>query len=148
MLTLVLVFQNVNYYMFTYRTKMYFQDANGEYAMEVGEMAKSLGSSYQIYVLGQPRIFSGFPTLAFLAPDNPRSDLDAEALASLDLAAGQKSAFFAIPENSSLLAEIGQKYWRRIWELSFASPGQMKFCLSITSFPTKVNREKKFYLRG
>ena len=109
-LTLVLVFQNVNYYMFTYRTKMYFQDANGEYAMEVGEMAKALGGSYEIYVLGQPRIFSGFPTLAFLAPDNPRSDLDAEALASLDLAAGQKSAFFAIPENSSLLAEIGQKY--------------------------------------
>jgi hypothetical protein len=109
-LTLVLVFQNVNYYMFTYRTRMYFQDANGEYAMEVGEMAKSLGSSYQIYVLGQPRIFSGFPTLAFIAPDNPRSDLGAEALASLDLATGQQSAFFAIPENSSLLAEIGQKY--------------------------------------
>jgi hypothetical protein len=109
-LTLILVFQNVNYYMFSYRTNMYFQDANGEYAMEVGEMARSLGSNYQVYVLGEPRIFSGFPTLAFIAPDNPRTDLGAGTLATLAIAPGQKSAFFAIPENNSLLAEIGQKY--------------------------------------
>lgn len=109
-LTLVLVVQNVNYYMFTYRSKMYFQDANGEYAMEVGKMAKTLGRDTQIFVLGEPRIFSGFPTLAFIAPDNPRTDLGAASIGTFVLAPGQKSAFFAIPENRAWIAEISQRY--------------------------------------
>ena len=109
-LTLILMYQNVTFYMFTYRTQMYFQDANSEYAMEVGEMAKSLGGTYQIYVLGQPRIFSGFPTLAFIVPDMPRTDLGSDSIGTLNLAPGQKSAFFAVPENQALLAEISKKY--------------------------------------
>jgi 4-amino-4-deoxy-L-arabinose transferase-like glycosyltransferase len=110
LLSLVLMFQNVNYYMFTYRTNMYFQDANGEYAMEVGEMARSLGRDTSIYVLGEPRIFSGFPTLVFIAPDNFRMDLGAGNLEAFQLAKGEKAAFFATPENHALLATIMEKY--------------------------------------
>ncbi len=109
-LSLILMYQNVNYYMFTYRTNMYFQDANGEYAMEVGEMARSLGSDYSIYVLGEPRIFSGFPTLAFIAPDNFRMDLGAGTIGTFQLARGEKAVFFSIPENRALLATVMDKY--------------------------------------
>ena len=109
-LTLILVYQNVNYYMFTYRSRMYFQDANGELAMEVGHMARSLGSEYQIFILGEPRIFAGFPTLAFIAPENPRADLGASMVGTFALAPGQKSAFFAIPENQTWIDEISQRY--------------------------------------
>jgi hypothetical protein len=110
LLAMILVFQNVNYYMFTYRTNMYFQDANGEYAMEVGMLARSLGKDYTIYVLGEPRIFSGFPTLAFIAPENPRTDLNAGTAGTFVLAPGEKAIFFSIPENRALLSMIKEKY--------------------------------------
>ena len=109
-LALILICQNVNYYMLTYRSNMYFQDANGEYAMEVGEIARSLGSNYRIFVLGEPRIFSSFPTMAFIAPDNPRTDLGAGSIGTFELPPGEKAAFFSIPENRALLAMIIEKY--------------------------------------
>jgi hypothetical protein len=106
----IITFQNINFYMFEYRNNMYFQDANGEYAMEIGLMANRMGKDFQIFVLGAPRIFSGFPTLSFIAPNNPRTDLSVESIPTLVLAPDQKAVFFAIPENHSLLAEIRQKY--------------------------------------
>lgn len=109
-LTLFVAYQGIHYYMFDYRSHMYFQDANGEFAMEAGKMASQLGKDFEIYVLGEPRIFSGFPTLAFIAPNNPRTDLGSGIIAMFELAPGQKAAFFAIPENLALLAEITQKY--------------------------------------
>ncbi len=106
----ILTYQNIRYYMGEYRTNMYFQDANGEYAMEAGLMAKGLGPDYQIYSLGAPRVFTGFPTFAFLAPDNPKTDLTADAISTLELAPGQKSIFFASPENLGAIEELQEKY--------------------------------------
>ena len=106
----IIAFQNVNFYMFEYRTNMYFQDANGEFAMEAGKMAQKMGGDYQIYVLGGPRVYSGFPTLPFLAPKNPRYDLGAGNIETLKLPVPPKAVFFATPENRPLLAEIVQKY--------------------------------------
>ncbi len=71
----IITYQNVNFYMVDYRNKMYFQDANGEYAMEIGLIAKKMGKDFQIFLLGAPRIFSSFPTFAYVAPNNPRTDL-------------------------------------------------------------------------
>ena len=107
---LVIAYQGTRYYMVDYRTHMYFQDANGEFAMEVGRMASKLGDDAPLYVLGEPRIFSGFPTLTFLAPNNPRLDLGAASLPTFVLEPGQKAAFFAIPENMVLLAQISQQH--------------------------------------
>jgi hypothetical protein len=106
----IITYQNINFYMFEYRTNMYFQDANGEYAMEIGLMAKNMGEDFQIFVLGAPRVFSGLPTLPFIVPNNPRSDLSAENVATLELSPDQKAGFFAIPENRSLLAEISERF--------------------------------------
>ncbi len=107
---LVISYQNINFYMFEYRKNMYFQDANSEFAMETGLMANDLREVYNLYFLGAPRVFSGFPTLPFLAPKYPRVDLTAEGLATLTLAPDQKSAFFAIPENRPLIEEISRKF--------------------------------------
>ena len=96
--------------MFEYRKNMYFQDANSEFAMETGLMANDLREVYNLYFLGAPRVFSGFPTLPFLAPKYPRVDLTAEGLSTLTLAPDQKSAFFAIPENRPLIEEISRKF--------------------------------------
>jgi 4-amino-4-deoxy-L-arabinose transferase-like glycosyltransferase len=106
----IITYQNVRFYMYEYRANAYFQDANGEYAMEVGLIATNMGKDFQIFLLGAPRVFSGFPTFSFIAPNNPRADLSAENILTLALPADQKAGFFAIPENRSLLAEISQKY--------------------------------------
>jgi 4-amino-4-deoxy-L-arabinose transferase-like glycosyltransferase len=107
---LVISYQNINFYMFEYRNKMYFQDPNSEYAMETALLANDLGDIYDLYFLGTPRVFSGFPTIPFLAPKYPRADLTAEDLETLTLTPDQKVAFFAIPENRPVLEEISQKF--------------------------------------
>jgi hypothetical protein len=107
---LIISYQNINFYMFEYRNKMYFQDTNSEYAMETALLANDLGDIYDLYFLGAPRVFSGFPTIPFLAPKYPRADFTAEDLETLNLTPDQKVAFFAIPENRPLLEEISQKF--------------------------------------
>jgi 4-amino-4-deoxy-L-arabinose transferase-like glycosyltransferase len=107
---LVISYQNTNFYMGEYKRNMYFENANGEFAMETGLMANDLREIYTLYFLGSPRIFSGFPTIPFLAPDYPRADLTAEDIATLSLTPDQKVAFFAIPENQPLIEEISQKF--------------------------------------
>lgn len=106
----IITYQNVNFYMVDYRNKMYFQDANGEYAMEIGLIAKKMGKDFQIFLLGAPRIFSSFPTFAYVAPNNPRTDLSVETIDSFELPSNKKVGFFATPENHPLLQEISQKY--------------------------------------
>jgi MFS family permease len=110
LLVLIITYQNAKFYMVDYRKGAYFADANGEYAMELGLMAKQRGEDLDIFVMGAPRIFSGFPTLAFLAPENPRSDLAAENIETLELPAGREVGFFAIPENRPQLEQIAQKF--------------------------------------
>ncbi|HEX6270894.1 MAG TPA: glycosyltransferase family 39 protein [Anaerolineales bacterium] len=106
----IMAYQNINFYMVEYRENMYFEDANGEYAMEVSLMARQMERDFQIFVMGTPRVYSVFPTFAFVAPDNPRTDLLAEDIAALELTPGQKAVFFAIPENRVLLDQVSQKY--------------------------------------
>jgi 4-amino-4-deoxy-L-arabinose transferase-like glycosyltransferase len=106
----IITYQNVNFYMVEYKDKMYFQDANGEYAMEIGLMANRLGKNVQIFLLGAPRIFSSFPTFSFVAPNNPRTDVGVENIESFELPSNKKAGFFATPENEALLQEIMQKY--------------------------------------
>jgi 4-amino-4-deoxy-L-arabinose transferase-like glycosyltransferase len=107
---LIIAIQNISFYMFEYPARMYFQDANGEAAMEIGSMAAELGPDFTIYVLGEPRVYSGFPTITFIAPDNRYFDLRAEDTAGFSLAAGQSAAFFAIPEDIPSLEEIKMQY--------------------------------------
>ena len=106
----IITYQNVNFYMGEYKNKMYFEDANGEYAMEVSLIANKMGKDFRIYVLGAPRIFSGFPTFAFIAPENPRTDLTAETIPALQLPPNTPAGFFAVPESRTLLQEVSQRF--------------------------------------
>lgn len=107
---LVISYQNIEFYMGDYRRNMYFENANGEFAMETGLMANDLRDIYTLYYLGSPRVFSGFPTIPFLTPQYPRFDLTAEDIPMLSLTPDQKVAFFATPENRPLIEEISQKF--------------------------------------
>ena len=106
----IVSYQNINFYMGEYRTKMYFENANGEYAMEASLLARDLGEDYLIYILGSPRVLANFPTIPFLIPRNQRVDFDADDLATLNLTPDQKVAFFAVPESRPLLEEVSLKF--------------------------------------
>jgi 4-amino-4-deoxy-L-arabinose transferase-like glycosyltransferase len=106
----VIAYQNIRFYMFEYRNNMYFQDANGEFAMEVGMMAKTLDDDVPLFILGEPRVNSGIPTISYIAPNNPRVDLPSSSVPTFELAPDQPVAFFAIPETQVVLAELRQKY--------------------------------------
>jgi 4-amino-4-deoxy-L-arabinose transferase-like glycosyltransferase len=110
MLVGLLTYQNASFYMGEYRTNSYFQDANGEYALEAGLMANILGKEYQIYSFGSPRIFTGFPTFTFLAPENPKMDMAVDSVANLELPPGHKAVFFASPENRVAIEILRTKY--------------------------------------
>ena len=106
----VIGLQDAVFYMHEYRSRAYFEDANSEYAMEVGLMARSFGPDTQVFVVGAPRVFADFPTLLWLVPGRGATDLAAETLPGLELAPGRRTSFFATPENSALLQQIRRKY--------------------------------------
>jgi 4-amino-4-deoxy-L-arabinose transferase-like glycosyltransferase len=106
----VLAYQNIRFYMYDYRANYYFENANGEFAMEAGQRVAALGKDVQVYILGEPRLYAEFPTFQFIAPDHPRTNLGAAGLETFELSPGQKAAFFAIPENRASIAEIARKY--------------------------------------
>ena len=102
--------ENSIFYMHEYRSRSYFEDANSEYAMEVGLMARTLGPETQVMLLGAPRVFADFPTLQWLVPGGRPLDLPAEKVPDLELAPGRRASFFATPENGGLLQQIRLKY--------------------------------------
>ena len=110
MLASILAYQNIRFYMHEYRTNYYFENANGEFAMEAGQRIAALGKDVQVYILGEPRLYAEFPTFPFIAPDHPRTNLGAAGLETFELSPGQKAAFFAIPENRAWIAEIARVY--------------------------------------
>ncbi len=78
--------------------------------MEAGLMVKQLGKDYQFFLIGHPRMYADFPTIVFLNPDHPGSDIMTETVGTLELSPHQKAVFFAIPENHLLLEGIEKKY--------------------------------------
>ena len=71
-----LVIHGAYYYFGPYRAGGFFDDANGEVAMQVGQRLAQLGPDYTLVMIGAPRMFSDFPTIPFVAPGSRRSDID------------------------------------------------------------------------
>jgi 4-amino-4-deoxy-L-arabinose transferase-like glycosyltransferase len=115
-LVVILGIQNITYYFGVYRNQNYFQDATGEFAEKFGLELKELGSDYDYYLLGQPRIFAAFPTTVFLCPENKMYDLTHDTIDILVLTEGKSNVFVAIPENRSDLERIEEKYPGGTWE--------------------------------
>lgn len=111
-----LLFQNTAFYFGKYWAGNYFQDGNGELAMEVGLELKQLGPDYNFYLFGQPRIFAGFPTTEFLVPETRKFDLTADSIPSLIIPAGQGALFAAIPDNRMLLEQAAALFPGGVWE--------------------------------
>ncbi|MCG2740021.1 MAG: glycosyltransferase family 39 protein [Syntrophaceae bacterium] len=111
-----LLFQSTAFYFGKYWAGNYFQDINGELAMEVGLELKQLGPEYNLYLFGQPRIFTGFPTTEFLVPETRKFDLTADSIPTLIIPAGQGALFAATPDNRTLLEQAAALFPGGVWE--------------------------------
>jgi hypothetical protein len=116
MLVLILVGQNIAFYFGVYRYRDYFEDANSELGQQIGLELQQLGSNYDFYLFGEPRVFAAFPTTVFLAPDNGYFDLTSDTIGSSTLRPGKGNIFVAIPENRADLSTIALKYPGGTWE--------------------------------
>ena len=105
-LVAILVIENGFFYFKEYREGYYFQEANSELAMETGFHLKELGPNYDLIMLGQPRVFTGFPTINFLAPENIKYDINVDQLETIEIQEGHGALFIVIPENMSAIQQI------------------------------------------
>jgi 4-amino-4-deoxy-L-arabinose transferase-like glycosyltransferase len=115
-LVLILAFQDLSFYFGSYWKENRFQDANGEIGMEAGLRLQQLGSDYDLYLFGAPRVFAGFPTTDFLIPANLKVDLQADSIPGLSFTSGQGAYIAAIPENREMLQQVEQRYPGGTWE--------------------------------
>jgi hypothetical protein len=120
-LVLILAGQNIAFFFGVYYTRDYSEDANAELGQKIGLELQQLGSDYDLYLFGIPRVFAGFPTTVFLAPDNGLFDLTSDRIDSMTLRPGRSNIFVAIPENRSDLVTISQKYPGGTWETTLRS---------------------------
>lgn len=105
-----LLAQNLTFYFVDYRRDFLFQDANGELAMELGLQVQRLGPTYDLYLIGYPRVFVSFPTLPYLVPRNERRDLLPEEVPGFTLPAGRPALLAATPENRIWLEQIANHH--------------------------------------
>jgi len=106
----ILAIENGFFYFGEYRSHYYFGDPSGELALEVGQQLVQLGPAYSLRLMGAPRVFSDFPTLSFIAPQNDKANLTLDELETFALTADQGFLFAAIPENKDALDLIEQRF--------------------------------------
>jgi 4-amino-4-deoxy-L-arabinose transferase-like glycosyltransferase len=112
----LLLAQNAMYYFGPYRTGHYFADANSEMAEAVGMELQSLGPRYHLLMMGQPRVYSGFPTISFLAPHNTLADVDPAQVDAVDLTGLRPTLLVATPDNLSAIRSLAQRYPGGKWQ--------------------------------
>ena len=107
---LFLVIQNAVFYFGPYRAGYYLDNANAEVAMQAGMQLASLGPNCTLCMMAQPRMYSDFPTIPFLAPRNPRMDLDPQQISNVDLSVHLPAFVVATPDNLTALQSLTQRY--------------------------------------
>ncbi len=101
--------QGVLFYFGDYRSGHYFADASGELALESSREMAALGPDYRLYLLGEPRVFVGFPTFEFSLPGMDKYDLKLVSAGTVATLPRDKGAFFvAIPEHRADLERLRQ----------------------------------------
>ena len=122
--------QGAAFYFGDYRAGHYFADASGELAFEASREVIARGPGYRLYLLGEPRVFVGFPTFDYFLPGVEKYDLKAVSAGTLASPPRDQGAFLvAIPE-----------YLADLERLAKLAPGG-----SWHSFPRQTRYEILYY---
>lgn len=111
LLIFVLVVGSVRFYFAEFTPTRRYGSANGETATMIGYYLSDLEGAYQAYFFGAPRMYWGFGTMPFLAPQVPGVDIIDPLEATPDFAgevrnADQNTVFVFLPERVAELTWV------------------------------------------
>lgn len=103
---------SVGYYFLSYTPRNTFADANSEAGHEIGLFLQRQGPNYVAYFAGMPRMFVGFPSIPYLAPDVKGIDLPEKVTPQTvpALPIDRRAVFLALPDRRRDLELIAQRY--------------------------------------
>ena len=115
-LAVAMGYQSAHFYLADYTPSHQFAGLNTEIADRMGRYLAALGPEYTCYFRGAPRMYSGFATIPFLAPDV--RVVDQPALTS-DLSfvdRSRESVFVVLPEYTGELELVTRRFSGRLRE--------------------------------
>jgi hypothetical protein len=125
-LVLAMSYQSAHFYFATYTPAHVFAGLNTEVADGMGRYLHGLGPTYRCYFRGAPRMYGGFASIPFLAPDVPVVDIS-EITADAEFVQSDRNAvIIVLPEYRSDLDILQRRYSGRLREFRDMN-GQMLF---------------------
>jgi 4-amino-4-deoxy-L-arabinose transferase-like glycosyltransferase len=107
----VLAVGSLHYYFVRFTPERRYGSLNGVAATMMGQYLRRLEGDYQVYFLGAPRIYWGFGTMTFLAPEVRGQDIEETLSAPPVLAEdGRQTLFLFLPERAGELDWVQQAY--------------------------------------
>jgi len=104
LLIVALAAGNLRYYFVTFIPSHRYGSSNGETATMIGHYLQGQLPGTQVYFLGAPRIYWGFGTMGFLAPQVEGHDIEQPLTAPPDLAhTSQNAVFVLLPDRANEL---------------------------------------------
>jgi hypothetical protein len=128
LLIVLLAVSSVHYYFVQFTPTRRYGSENGETATMIGRSLQDLDGEYRAYLIGAPRIYWAFGTMAFLAPEVPGQDVVEPLDAPPDFVEeGRGAVFIFLPERVGELDWVRQAFPDgRLWEYRDAR-GKLRF---------------------
>lgn len=102
---------NLRFYFAVYTPARSFADLNTEVAYAMGRYLQRLGPGYRYYFCGPPRMYAGFPSIGYLAPDVEGVDVMEPLAGSLaPVASDKRPVFVFLPERLGELDAVSLTY--------------------------------------
>jgi 4-amino-4-deoxy-L-arabinose transferase-like glycosyltransferase len=110
-LVLLFSFQSVSFYFNEYTPSHVFGGGNTEVADRMGKYLRVLGSQYECYFFGAPRMYYGFSTIRYLAPDTMGIDLEQPVTDGASFVSPDRDAVFIfLPERIAEFDVVRRAY--------------------------------------
>ena len=110
-LVLLIGILDIRFYFWVYTPNGEFGGPNTEVADRMGQYLHSLGQGWKAYMLTPPRIYSGFATIPFRAPEVPRYDVMEPLTGRPDFVdPSYKAVFLVLPEREAELEMVRSRY--------------------------------------
>lgn len=115
-LALAMSYQSAHFYLADYTPSHQFAGTNTEVADRMGRYLAVLGPEYTCYFRGAPRMYAGFATIPYLAPDVPVVDTPSLSSDLSFIDASREAVFIVLPEYTSELNLVTGRFSGRLRE--------------------------------
>jgi hypothetical protein len=127
LVTLALGVGNVHYYFVEYSPARRYGGENGETATMMGHYLRNLEGDAQVYLMGAPRLYWNFGSMAFLAPGVSGQDVLGPFQAAPTLDGTRSAVFLFLPERASELDAIRRAFPRGLVREFHDRAGRLRF---------------------